>query len=608
MNKIRTLSLFSGAGGLDIGFKKSDFDIVGCLEIDKPSCETLELNRGTYVSPGCRIFNSDITVTQPEELNLDNVDFILGGPPCQSFSAAGRRAGGVHGINDTRGSLFWFYCQYLKYFQPKGFLFENVRGILNANKAKDWEIIKKSFRDVGYRLHYRVLDTAFYGVPQHRERVIMVGVRNDIDLNFMFPRPTHGPDSADKKPYVSVGQAISDIDDPFEVIEPYTGKYGYLLNDIPEGLNYSFYTERMGHPEPLFAWRSKFSGFLYKLDRNLPSKTVVAHQGKYDGPFHWKNRKPNKLELKRIQSFPDDYQFVKSQVEVVRQIGNSVPPKMAEKLANAIANQVFNKKNDIELIDQNSKLSFDTRKANKAKASKMKLPRINTVDSRQLTLLQEKNDWLNEEEIYELSFPLFLNKTFEVQKKVNSGACHLTLYSKDIKSTYTASVNVFFDRPIGNAFNEIRAKITSDTAVDLSCLWDVIHRLIGENCSYDSLQPLFGHFTEPYPKFFAEIKYETSNTEIEHQLKFIRNFTNFEYIKKVHKIDELTKLGLDLEFIKELRNSQFDIRTHETNRAIPEDHFKICYPFSLMHTNKNYTVWRNKGSHKTGDFRFKDLN
>ena len=389
MNKIRTLSLFSGAGGLDIGFKKSDFDIVGCLEIDKPSCETLELNRGTYLGPDCRVFNSDITVTQPEELNLDNIDFIIGGPPCQSFSAAGRRAGGVHGINDTRGSLFWFYCQYLKHFKPKGFLFENVRGILNANKAKDWEIIKQSFRDVGYRLHYRILDSAFYGVPQHRERVIMVGVRNDIDLNFMFPRPTYGPDSADKKPYVSVGDAFSDITDPSEVVEPYTGKYGHLLSDIPEGLNYSFYTERMGHPEPLFAWRSKFSGFLYKLDRTLPSKTVVAHQGKYDGPFHWNNRKPNQLELKRLQSFPDDYQLVKSNVEFVRQIGNSVPPKMAEKLANAIANQVFNRENDIELIDQDCKLSFDKRKANKAKASKMKLPSIDTFDSRQLTLLQD---------------------------------------------------------------------------------------------------------------------------------------------------------------------------------------------------------------------------
>ena len=243
--KINVLSLFTGGGGLDIGFKNAGFDIEACLEIDKASCETLEINRGKYVKKDCKIFNADITKTQPEDLGVEHIDFIIGGPPCQSFSAAGRRAGGVFGINDTRGSLFWYYCQYLKHFQPSGFLFENVKGILQANKSDDWKTIQKSFEDVGYRLRYMILDAADYGVAQHRERVIMVGVRNDLNLDFNFPIPTHGPDSIIQKGYVTAGEALADLDDPSEIVPPYNGKYGHLLPDIPPGMNYSFYTERI---------------------------------------------------------------------------------------------------------------------------------------------------------------------------------------------------------------------------------------------------------------------------------------------------------------------------------------------------------------------------
>lgn len=603
MNDIRILSLFSGGGGLDIGFKRAGFEIVGCLEIDKPSCDTLELNRGTYVNIECHIFNNDITTTSPEDLDLGSIDFIIGGPPCQSFSAAGRRAGGVHGINDTRGSLFWYYCQYLKYFKPKGFLFENVRGILNANKSKDWEIIKKSFSDVGYQLHYRVLDAAFYGVPQHRERVIMVGVREDLDLNFRFPRPTHGPDSANKLPYVSVGEVFSDIDIPNEVVPPFTGKYGHLLSDIPPGQNYSHYTERMGHPEPLFAWRSKFSGFLYKLDPNLPSKTVVAHQGKYDGPFHWKNRKLNPSELKRVQSFPDDYRFVDSHTEIVRQIGNSVPPKMANYLAMAISNQFFGGSHKIELVQPNETLSFDERKAIKARQSRKTLPKMESLGAAQLNLLELEVDWVTRCGSAEVSFPLN-NKNFNQQYRFADGRCNLELISQSLEQTFIAELEIIFDSPIGKSFKEISAKLTSNDVLDLSCLWDAIHRLIGENCSYENLQPLYGHFTEPYPKFRIEMKYESECKLTLDKLRFMANFVNFDFLKTIHSLDDLINIGLDTEFIKDLRKSNFDIRTHETNRTIPENSFRVCYPFSLSHSNKNYVIWRDKGTHNTGDFLF----
>lgn len=603
MEDVKVLSLFSGGGGLDIGFKAAGFNIVGCLEIDKPSCDTLELNRGEFLGDECQIFNNDITTTLPEDLHLDHIDFIIGGPPCQSFSAAGRRAGGVHGINDTRGSLFWYYCQYLKYFRPKGFLFENVRGILNANKAKDWEIIKKSFSDVGYRLYYRVLDAAFYGVPQHRERVIMVGVREDINLSFEFPRPTHGPDSRENLPYFSVGEALSDIDDPNEKVTPYTGKYGHLIPEIPPGQNYSHYTERMGHPNPLFAWRSKFSGFLYKLDPSLPSKTVVAHQGKYDGPFHWKNRKLNASELKRVQSFPDNYRFVDSHTEIVRQIGNSVPPKMASFLAMAISNQFFNGNHNIQLVKPTEMLSFDKRKANKAKQSRKTLPKMASLDAFQLNLLEVDVDWLSKKSTSEISFPLN-EKSFIQEYEQKNGACNLQLISTVQEKVYTLKLNVIFNGPIGDSFKEITARLESDDALDLSCLWDVIHRLINQNCSYESLQPLYGHFTEPYPKFRVTMEHDSNCSITSQKLNFMSNFVNFNYLKTTHCLEELHNLGLDTDFVKDLRKFNFDIRTHETNRTIPEGFFRVCYPFSLPHSNKNYIIWREKGTHNTGDFSF----
>ncbi|MDQ6977493.1 MAG: DNA cytosine methyltransferase, partial [Ghiorsea sp.] len=192
MKKVKVLSLFSGAGGLDLGFHLEGFDIKACIELEKDACDTLELNKDKYLSKDTKIYCHDITKLPPESVKneIGNVDFMIGGPPCQSFSAAGRRAGGVPGINDTRGSLFWYYAQYLRTFKPKGFLFENVKGILQANKSQDWEIIKESFRELGYKLTYRILDAADYGTPQHRERVILVGQL--LETPFKFPKPVFG--------------------------------------------------------------------------------------------------------------------------------------------------------------------------------------------------------------------------------------------------------------------------------------------------------------------------------------------------------------------------------------------------------------------------------
>lgn len=366
MRTVNTLSLFTGAGGLDIGFTKAGFRILACIEIDKTACRTLELNKGKYFENSCRIINEDIRTIEPACLELGQIDFIIGGPPCQSFSAAGRRAGGTLGTADSRGSLFSHYCNFIRYFQPQGFLFENVRGILYSNKRHDWDLILSAFSSLGYQMSYRVLDCADYGVPQRRERLILVGSRSK---EVLFPWPTHGPDSP-MRGYVSSLESMKDLQPPNEPEYHYDGKYGSLLSNIPPGMNYRYFTKEMGCAQPIFAWRSRFSHFLYKADPDKPVQTIVARQSKFCGPFHWKNRRFTIEELKRLQTFPDDYFVVDSYAKALDQIGNSVPPRFAEQLALAAIQQIFDIEKGIKLLPKDYTLSFDRQKGKKARRTR----------------------------------------------------------------------------------------------------------------------------------------------------------------------------------------------------------------------------------------------
>jgi DNA (cytosine-5)-methyltransferase 1 len=332
---IRTLSLFSGGGGLDIAFHDAGFHIYQMVELEARYVETLALN----ALPGRRLEGAeplcmDISAFEPPD--GATVDFIIGGPPCQTFSAAGRRAAGVAGLDDPRGRLFQEYVRILKKLQPQGFLFENVYGIVGAQGGKPWKEIVQAFAEAGYTISARILDAADYGVPQHRERLIIVGMRAG---SFQFPRPTHGPDSPDGRPYYTAGLAVEGIDE--RKPGPVGGRYGHLLRAIPPGLNYSFYTEEMGHPVPVFSWRSKFSDLLYKADPAAPVRTVKAQGGQYTGPFHWENRPFSIGELKRLQTFPDEYLLVGGRQVAIAQIGNSVPPQFGRMLALAVLMQVF---------------------------------------------------------------------------------------------------------------------------------------------------------------------------------------------------------------------------------------------------------------------------
>lgn len=345
---IRTLSLFSGAGGLDIGFHDARFEIVGMVEVEKAFCATLAGNvgQGRYFSDGAvhhvdiRKFLADPVADPSANYLIENgIDFIIGGPPCQTFSAAGRRASGVIGLGDDRGTLFEEYIRLLDLLQPQGFLFENVYGITGAQNGEAWAAIREGFQDAGYEISYRILDAADFGVPQHRERLFIVGTKG---RGFRFPRPTHGPDCGFDRLHVSARQAVAGAKvSSGEASQVVGGQYAGLLEDIPPGLNYSFFTKELGHPQPRFAWRSKFSDFLYKADPDRPVRTLKAQGGQFTGPFHWESRPFGSSELKRLQTFPDEYVVKGGKQVFAKQIGNSVPPQLARVLALAIREQLF---------------------------------------------------------------------------------------------------------------------------------------------------------------------------------------------------------------------------------------------------------------------------
>lgn len=224
-----------------------------------------------------------------------------------------------------RGTLFGEYCRIVKHYQPVGFLFENVRGIISSNKGADWLEIKQAFESIGYELTYKVLSAADYGVPQRRERLILVGTK--AGYRYRFPLPVYGPDSKDGRKYVGALEAVADLQELGEPYHSYSGKHGHLLEEVPPGQNYHHFTEKMGYPNPIFAWRSRFSDFLYKAHPDEPVRTVVAKLGKYSGPFHWKNRRFTVAEMKRLQGVPDDYVLKGTEARQMQQIGNSVPPR-----------------------------------------------------------------------------------------------------------------------------------------------------------------------------------------------------------------------------------------------------------------------------------------
>lgn len=584
IERIRTLSLFSGAGGLDIGFSDVGFDIIESVEIEKKFCQTLELNSGN----GKRFNNLKVNCVDIREYSgshLGNIDFIIGGPPCQTFSAAGRRANGVLGTTDARGVLFKEYVRLLQELSPVGFLFENVYGIIGTQGGKAWKDILKSFSDVGYRLFYRIIDAADYGVPQHRERLIIVGLKEG---KFKFPRPTHGPDSIDDEPFYNAETAVTGVEltaDESKV--GIGGRYGALLDDIPPGLNYSFYTEEMGHPTPIFAWRSKFSDFLYKADPNVPVRTIKAQGGAYTGPFHWDNRFFACLEYKRLQTFPDDYEISGTKRIAVKQIGNSVPPQMARMMAIAIRQQVFKTEFPfkLSLLDESEELTFRKRKRQLTALYQKKAKMA-------IEALKEKHDVFPDSHKY-LCRMTDTFKFEEVKKRSDSEyeinvdwSDTLTIYVKPNVNKTDESVIDIRIQPSGEGWNldieKVVMQVFSDDIKGFTVAWKALeHELIINSLKADLVQ-LNGYY-QYVPKLNCQCKMRKGVRygEIVCNVVSGKSVTEMLSSEQLSECWNTTEDEL-IEVAEFLRTLGYEIRNHRTNSQIEEGYWLIPYAFPTL--------------------------
>lgn len=300
---MKVVSLFSGAGGLDLGFIRAGHEIIWANDLYEDAVETYRKNIGDH------IVCEDISKVSTD--SIPDCDIVIGGFPCQGFSVANTK----RNEQDERNVLYRQLIRVIADKKPKFFLAENVKGILSLGKGKVFQMILNDFENLGYKVKYRVLNAADYGVPQTRMRVIIIGVRNDIDFDYQYPVATHSPDGSDgKKKWISVAEALAPIPDPD------------TENALPNH-DYSKY-------------KLEFNGYIghRKLDPDQPAPTVTARGDNRGGvvilPHPNATRRMSCRETATIQSFPLDYEFAGNRSSVYRQIGNAVPVMLGYAVAN----------------------------------------------------------------------------------------------------------------------------------------------------------------------------------------------------------------------------------------------------------------------------------
>ncbi len=341
------ISLFSGAGGLDLGVEFAGYGVRAAVEHDRDAAATSEKN---FPGLAGRVIQADILDVPTEDIlsaaglrNGTRPDLLVGGPPCTAFSKSGfwlewKRAG-----LDPDASLLQAYTRVLREARPHRFVLENVYALTYQNTASRgaYRRLLREIDEAGYDCRAQVLHAADYGVPQARPRLFVIGVPKGEQVPEFRP-PTHGgawerrTTGRSDRPHVTAGQALDGLvcdPEPEEVVR---GQYAHLLPGIPPGENYLHYTAERGHPDPVFRWRSRYWSFLLKLDPTRPSPTIQAQPGPNVGPFHWDNRRLRVPEIKRLFTFPDSFTFAGSRASIQKQIGNSVPPLLAHRVTEAI--------------------------------------------------------------------------------------------------------------------------------------------------------------------------------------------------------------------------------------------------------------------------------
>jgi DNA (cytosine-5)-methyltransferase 1 len=273
---------------------------------------------------------------------LGTTDLLAGGPPCPPYSKSRfYRTDMPRALSDPVGfESINGYLTALEFLEPRAFLLENVPGLAYSVHSDALGLIENTAARLGYQVTHRVLNAADFGVPQIRQRFFVVGARTP----FAWPEPTHAqsPDPGlfgSRRPWATAGDAIGDLDSDINADDTghfAGGSYHHLLQQVPPGENYLFFTEQRGYPEPIFKWRSRYWSFLLKLSPDLPAWTIQARRSNNMGPFHWRNRILRIPEIKRLQTFPDDWYVAGSIQEQWHQIGNAVPPLLAHALGVAL--------------------------------------------------------------------------------------------------------------------------------------------------------------------------------------------------------------------------------------------------------------------------------
>ncbi len=353
------ISLFSGAGGLDLGVERAGFRTVAAVEWDEDAADTMEKNAPTWFPELREVVRADLyplatggsggigtrDILRAGGLSRrDRPELLIGGPPCVAFSKSGFWLGWKRDGVDPAASLLQAYTRVLAEARPRFFILENVYALTFDNKASRpaFTRLLHEIDAAGYHCRWEVLNAADHGVPQARPRLFVVGARKHDRLPEL-PAPTHHGQWERRQvtggplPHVTAGEALAGLTTQPEPEEVVRGSWGHLLPDIPPGDNYLFFTAERGHPQPIFPWRSRYWSFLLKLDPNRPAPTIQAQPGPNVGPFHWDNRRLRVPELRRLVTYPDDYAFVGRRSSIQSQIGNSVPPLVAERVARRLA-------------------------------------------------------------------------------------------------------------------------------------------------------------------------------------------------------------------------------------------------------------------------------
>lgn len=325
-HNITGIELFAGGGGMALGLEQAGIEDLEFVEFNKPACDTLRANR-----PNWNVVEGDIHEVDFTEYK-GKIDLVSGGAPCQAFSYAGKRLG----FGDTRGTLFAEFARCVKETEPKMFLFENVKGLLSHDKGRTFATILHVFQELGYQVEYKVLNAAYFGVGQKRQRLIVIGVRNDLKDKIQFEYPTpedhmtvlrdvlqNVPDSP-YQPYSESKRKVMElvpaggcwIDLPEDVAKEYMGK-SYYSGGGRRGM-----ARRISWDEPCLTLTTSPSQ--KQTERCHPDETR---------PFTVR-------EYARIQSFPDDWKFEGSLSDQYKQIGNAVPVELARRIGVQIVSAI----------------------------------------------------------------------------------------------------------------------------------------------------------------------------------------------------------------------------------------------------------------------------